>query len=335
MKRLHATFWAVLGLLTAVLSQSLIGEDRVTYRPSGSSRPITVVGDIIDYTGRDLTLHAVGGSPQLIDADEITAVKTHYDPVHMAALEEYQAGRLTGALAKFIAASEREPREWVDREIAAWIVRCSLVLENQETALRYFREIIKSDPDTRHWGLAPLIWSPVIISEGLRGSLRSLLVSSRAGDRFLAASILLFDGTSGTLAERELNDLASDPNPRISRLARAQLWRIALANSEVTENILQSWREQIADLPESLRPGPQYLLARGYLHLGEPRLAAAEFLKLSILYTSHDALTARATLEAAEAIERTGLTQEANLLYRELLMRFSASPEAKIARDKL
>lgn len=322
-------------LLAMAFLSMAAAEDRVTFRPAGASRPITVVGDIIDYTGRNLTMRALGGIPQSIPAEDVIAVKTHYDAVHREGIEAYNAGQIEKAFSKFLTAYDREPREWVDREIAAWIVRCSLSQGDSISALQYFRTLAKSDPYTRHWGVAPLVWAPVSISETLRKTARPMLVSSYSSERLLAASLLLFDGTSGTIAKRELNDLASDPNPRISRLARAQLWRVAIAENRVTKNILHDWREQIDRLPEALRPGPQYMLGRGYAHLGEQRLAAAEFLKLTILYTSNDALTARATLEAAEAIERTGLTQEANLLYRELLVRFPMSRESKIAREKL
>lgn len=328
-------FWLGLATLCVLLATCVRAEDRVTYHPSGSSRPITMVGDIFEYTGEVLRMKALGGTTQVIPAEDIVAVKTHYDVAHREGLDAYEAGRIEEALSKFLTAYDREPREWVDREIASWLVRCSLRNDDQLSALRFFRELVKSDPTTRHWGIAPLVWSPVSLTNELRETARPLLASQHAAERLLAASILLFDTDFGRRAERELNDLASDPNPRLSRLARAQLWRIALARNEVTENILQNWRDQINGLPVPLRPGPQYLLGRGYAHLGEQRLAAAEFLKLTIVYANHDALTARATLEAAEAIERTGLTQEANVLYRELLQRFPNSTESTVAREKL
>lgn len=317
-----------------ILGHSTFAEDRITYRPGGTSKPITLIGEIIDYDGRDLTLRSSSGTPQYIASDDVVEVKTHYDAVHKEGIAAFREAKFDLAKSKLITAYDREPREWVDREIASWIVRVSLLQNDFRTAFRYFSAIIKSDPYTRHWGIAPLIWSPVNITDEIRKPLRASLISSRPEERFLAASILLFDGVSGRLAERELNELASDPNPRISRLARAQLWRVSLANQEITENILRGWREQIEQLPESMRPGPQYLLGRGYLAVGELRSAAAEFLKLTIIYTNNDSLTARATLEAAEAIEKTGLTSEADILYRELEVRFPTTNEAKLARDK-
>lgn len=318
-----------------LLAVTALGEDRVTFQPVGTSSPITMIGTIMDYTGRDLLLRALDGNPQYIPSEEIVEVNTHYNQAFRDGITDYEQHQIDTALQKFIAAYDQEPRAWVDREIASWIVRLSLATGDESTAFRYFREIIKTDPQSRHWGIAPLIWSPRKLNSELLKSFRPLLISQRPGDRLLATSVLLFDEVSGTLAERELGILASDPNPCISRLARAQLWRASLAKNEITDNILENWREQIDQMPSTLRPGPQYLLGRGFSRLGEPRLAAAEFLKLTILYGSQDSLTARATLEAAESVERTGLTQEANLLYREMMVRFPWSPEVNIAQKRL
>lgn len=324
-------------LLTATLLSALLpAEDRVTYRlGGGQSRPITVVGEIRDYDGEQLLMMTISGAPQVVPAEDIVSVQTHYDTAHRQALAAYQQGRIDEAASKFITAFDREPRDWVDREIAAWIVRCRLLLDDRAGAIQFFREVIRNDPVSRHWGIAPLVWSPAPLDDDTTRLARSLLVSSRRGEQLMGASILLFDPISGTIAERTLSDLAGSTNPRISRLARAQLWRLSIVRQEVTHNIVSDWLDQVQSLPASLRPGPQYLIGRAQLALGEPRLAAAEFLKLTILYPQHDALTARATFEAAEAIERTGLTQEADLLYREILVRFPVSHASNLARQRL
>lgn len=334
MLKCAARFRCYILMLISIGSSTLSAQDRVRYYYADSSRPIIETGTIQNYLGEQLILETPNGNAKVIAADAIVEIETHYETHHRDGITDYEAGRYIEALSKFLTAYDREPRAWVKREIAAWIVRCSLRQGDRLTALHYFREITLTDPLTRHWGIAPLVWSPAEIPEQQRKAVRPLLVSSRSDERLLAASLLLFDPTSGTVAQRQLNELASDTNPRISRMARAQLWRVALMKNEVTPYILQSWREQIDQLPAALRPGPQYLLARGLAQSGELRMAAAEYLKLTILYTNHDALSARATLDAAEAIERTGLTREAEMLYRELLIRFPSSPETTIAREK-
>ena len=306
-------------------------EDRVSYRPEGATSVFILVGEIVSSTGQELEIRPTGGVPVRIPITNVVEVQTHYDPDHLAGIELFRAGRIEEAIDALHAGLEREPRNWVDREILAWLVRCHLRQNDEIAALNDFRQIVLSDPYTRHWGLAPMEWLPRQVNHPLSQSAKSLLVDTRPGLRLLGASLLLFDPELSTTARREMDDLCKNLNSHIADLARAQMWRVALANREVTRDRLQRWHDQIDDLPAELRPGPQYLLAKGYQQLGFPRLAAAEYLKLTILYSDNEALTARATLEAADALQETGLTQGASVLYRELLTRFPESNAAKNA----
>ncbi|TWT58087.1 hypothetical protein KOR42_14580 [Thalassoglobus neptunius] len=318
-----------------ISSSIVFAQDRVTYLPEGAAAPITLVGEVLDSTGEELRLRPSGGIPQSIPADRVVEIETHYDPSHLKGIEFFQNDQLQEAEEAFRAALKREPREWVDRELLAWLTR-SYLREGQLTAaLQSFRELVSSDPLTRHWGLAPLEWSSRQVSGGLRQAAKPLVVESRATDRLLGASLLMFDPIAGPAARAELNDLARNTNPRISKLARSQLWRLTLSTGEVTQNRLINWQDDIDALPVGLRAGPQFLLAKGYEQIGLPRLAAAEYLKLTILYSEHEVLTAAATLEAARLIGETGLTQEADLLYRELLARFPRSDAAKLAKNQM
>ena len=310
------------------------GEDRVSYRPEGATSVFTLVGEVLDYSGKELTIRPTEGIPQSIPVEDVVEVQTHYDPDHLAAIESFRTGHVNEAIPLLKAALKREPRRWVEREILAWLTRCSLRKNDPITALTYFREIVKSDPMTQHWGLAPIEWMPRQTASHLAQAAKPLLVETRASVRFLGASLLLFHPELGTTAKRELDSLARIPNRHISKLARAQLWRHSIAVNDVTINRLHVWQEEVNDLPIELRAGPQFLVARGYEQLGSLRLASAEYLKLTILYPENEPLVARATLEAAEALGKTGLTQEASVLYRELLTRFPQSDAARIARTQ-
>lgn len=318
-----------------VSSSTLLAQDRVTYLPDGAAAPFTLVGEVLDSTGEELRMRPSGGLPQSIPADSVVEIETHYDPSHLKGIEFFQNDQIQDAETAFREALKREPREWVDRELLSWLTRCYLREGQLTAALQTFRELVSSDPLTRHWGLAPLEWSSRQVSASLRQAAKPLVVESRATDRLLGSSLLLFDPIAGPAARAELNDLARNTNPRISRLARAQLWRLTVSNGDVTQNRLINWQNDIDALPAGLRAGPQYLLARGYVQIGLPRLAAAEYLKLTILYSEHEVLTASATLEAARLIGETGLTQEADLLYRELLARFPRSEAAKLAKNQM
>lgn len=319
----------------ALLTGTVAGQDKVTFRPDENSRPVVLIGEVLDYTGRGLTFRPTGGTPRTVPADHIDAIETHYDPGQLQGLDLFRRGETQAAQAKFREALKRDQREWVKREILSWLVRCAVRERDLPGAFMTFRELVLSDPETRHWGVAPLVWSPLSLSEALKSEGRQLLVAPRASDRLLGASLLLLDPVYGTPAERELSSLARDSNPRISSLARAQLWRLQLASRQISSETLESWASHVAYLPRTLRAGPQYLVARGYEVRGEPRRAAAEYLWVSQIYTENEQLAARATLDAAEASRGAGLTREADVLYREILSRFGWSPEAASARERL
>ncbi|WP_437190932.1 hypothetical protein [Planctomicrobium sp. SH527] len=309
-------------------------QDRVTYTPEGASKPITALGVILDFTGDELTIR-VGLGTQHVPSQRIVKIETQYLPEHMRGQELLRNGNTVEALASLRDALKRETRTWVDREILALIVQAELRQMDLAGAVRDFQMIVASDPATRHWGIAPLIWSPTLIPDTLRGEMQTLINKTGPGDQLLAASILLLDPVHGGLAERKLNELSRNTNPLISGYSKAQLWRLELDSRKISDVTLERWRDHISRLPKELRPGPQFLLSRGYEILGELRAAATEALWIPFVYPENEVLSARALLDAAANLERSGLLIESQNLYRELLIRYPWSKDAGQARSRL
>lgn len=330
-----APFALALTLLGGLLAHGTCqAQDRVTYTPPGASRPLTVIGAVVDSTGRELTLRPASGATQRIDPESIVEIQTVYEPSHLKGIELFAQGDVAAARSALHEALEREHRDWVDREILAWLVKCDLREQNLAGALESFRSLVKTDPLTRHWGQAPLAWAPATVSDQVRSEMRRWLKSTSPPERLLAASLLLLDPVSGEAADKELDTLARDPNPIVSAYSRAQLWRLDIARRNVSELALEDWRTQIDRLKPVLRAGPQYLLARGYEVRGELRRAAAEALWIPFVCHEPEALAARALLDAAESLQRTGLAEEAGVLQRELLARYPWSGEAAQVRSR-
>ncbi|WP_437226147.1 tetratricopeptide repeat protein [Planctomicrobium sp. SH661] len=332
--RLHQVV-CVLGwtMALSLLGEPVIAQDRVTFTPSGTSGPVTAVGTVLDYTGRALTIQTASGVQHLPTAS-ITSIETTYDPVYQRGIQEFQQGQTPAAQASFREAFEREQRLWVKREIRSWLVKCSLRQQDLIGAIREFREITLTDPQSRFWGIAPLVWSPVAISEGVRSEMQPWLKSERESERMLAASLLLLDPVLGEAAEDQLNQLARDTNPVLSSYSRAQLWRLPLASRNVSDVMLQNWRGDIERLPPELRSGPQSLLARGYEIQGDLRKSVSEALWLPYVYSENEPLAARALYDSAEALAKSGLTQEAKVLQQELVARYPWSREASFTRSE-
>jgi TolA-binding protein len=323
----------VIAALLIAASQPVLGDDKVTVLPEGKSSPITIIGEIMEFDGKGLTVRLKSdGVPQRYRADEVVSVETYHQPQHEAGMEAYAAGDTARAAAEFEQALANDPRGWVQRELRAWLVRCALRRGDRAAAGAEFLHIVRADEATRHWDVAPLVWAPLAIGDGLKREARGWLAQPSEPARLLGASALLLDAASGESARREMEKLTRSTNRNVSSLAKAQQWRLRANALELSETELGRWQSEIDRMPERLRGGPTYLLGRARSQRSEYAEAAADLLWLPLVYTQDEPLAARACLEAADALARLGRSDEALTLYRETAERFSWSPEAAEAR---
>lgn len=322
--------------LPLLLIGAAVADDRVTVQPAELDSPITVVGDIQDFNGRRITIRVQSGVPlQTYPTSEVRHVETYYSPEHRQGLAEFESGRVDESQRLFEAALVRESRAWVERELRAWLVCCALMRSDRVTAGALFVEILRSDEETRHWGVAPLIWAPESVDGALRDAARGWLTDRSDGVQLLGASVLLLDQNFGAAARREMDKLTRSSNQSVVEMARSQQWRVRLTEGEVTPRQLAQWNDRIERLPDSLRGGPYYLLGRAYLNRGEFEQAAAGFLWVPLVYNDDRLLAVRASLDAANAMARLGRVDEAVSLYTELVEKYAWSPWAAEAETQL
>ncbi|MCA9090409.1 MAG: hypothetical protein KDA90_17450 [Planctomycetaceae bacterium] len=310
-------------------------EDRVTFAKQPGAAPITIVGTILDYTGKEVTIRPQENIPQVIPVSQILRVQTYYSPDYQKAIDTLVAGDHLTAEPMFRAVLKGEGRPWVKREQLAWIMRCAYRRGALTEVASAFLELIASDPESQHWSMAPLIWAPVGLTVSQQAQAKSWMASGSPASQLIGASWMLQDGTFANAAKQVLDELARNTNEYIAQLARTQLWRLRLGTSEMSELTIEGWKRDLERIPEHLRAGPTYLIGLGYFQRQEYRAAAAEYLWLPTVYGENEPLAARACLEAAEALRRSGLTREAENLYREVVTRFPWSPGAAEARGRL
>ncbi|MCA8994297.1 MAG: hypothetical protein KDA88_20120 [Planctomycetaceae bacterium] len=325
------------GLLAALLlcaATRVFAEDRVTFIPDSGGAPVTIVGTIREYGGQELIIQPAGKTPQSIPVSQIQNVETFYGPKYQLAISQFNEGNVETARQTFRQAMREESREWVQREQLSWIVRCEHRSGNLLGAALAFLQIVESDSDTQHWSAAPLQWYGTQIGASEQSQAKSWMAGRIAAEQLIGASWLLQDPTFGQPAERVLDELARNTNPKISQLARVQLWRLRFG-PKLSDLTVAAWEHDVERMPESIQNGPRYLIGRAYLQRQEFRQAAAAFLWLPTVYDDHEPLAARACYEAAESLRRSGLTQEAENLYREVVARYAWTTEAKSARQNL
>ena len=323
----------IICVLVVCLGGTLVAEDRVTLIPAGAVDPVILIGTVEDYTGRELVLLRPGmNTADRYPANSIQSVQTWRSPTHDQGITEFDAGTTPQAEQSLLKALQDEPREWVQREILALLVRCAIRRNDLGTAGTRFLQITKQDAASPHWNIAPLRWAPQSLGDSPKTLARSWLKLPDSPSRLLAASWLLLDPVYGETATKQLDDLARDSNSHINAFARCQLWRLRLG-LELSDLEVQKWRKEVQRMPRSLRAGPQYLVGRGLLQRSEPGAAAAELLWLPLVYNDNEDLSARALVDAAGALEKTGQTAAAVTLYESVTARYAWSPWANEARQ--
>ncbi|QDT52370.1 hypothetical protein Pan44_03800 [Caulifigura coniformis] len=322
-----------MGLAAAVwIGSAALANDVIHLKQPGSEAVIPVPATIDDFTGKFIRFR-VGTNVR----QELTSNVVQTDH---AFSEGFKRGQNLFRTGDYAAAEEewkqdvlREPKAWVRREIRAWLIRAAWRQDHWPDAANQFLEIVAEDPDTFHWPIAPLTWTPAL-READRTQARRLLEDSRPVARLLGASFLLKDAHSTTSAERVLKDLMRDVSPQVAGLAKAQLWRTQIG-PPISDPELARWRSHIAFLPETLRGGPQFVLAAATLQRSEFDRAAAEFLWVPLVYSQNEPTAARASLEAGVSLLRAGRRDDAVKILKETVDNFTWSDAAREAKSRL
>ncbi len=290
---------AALLLLSLLAAPSgVAAADVVHLKQPGSEAVIPTPAIIDDFTGRFLRYRLnANARPREVPTAQVDHVDHEHSQEFVRGMKLFDAGQYDEAEAVWTRELSREPKAWVQREIRAWLIRAAWRRELWGEAGRLFLDIVDADPETFHWPLAPLSWTPLVLRDADRTLAREWLADSRPVARLLGGSLLLKDAASRAEAVRALEQLVRGPIPQVSGMAKAQLWRERLVQP-ISDDELTSWRGHVQFLPASLRGGPQYLVASACLRRGQFDRAAAEFLWLPLVYSQHEPTTARASLEA-------------------------------------
>ena len=313
--------------------------DEVVQRGSTPGSRITVRCQILDYTGSKLTARQTAGSkPFEIKSSAVITVRTAQTTAQKDGIKAFDEGKTRDAEFQFTEAINSEPRIWMRREILTMLVRCALKRNDYLTAGTRFQLLFESDPETAHMNLIPLLWNDDILDGETRTVAIAWLQDEKPIARLLAASWLFFDPGHSETAFAVLNELARTPPERIRQLASWQRRRLQIRSGDVTDFNLQRWDDAVDNLEPALRPGPTFLLSRGYVVRQDFEFAAATFLKVPLIHDSEHPISAESLLLAGQALTKIGLRKDAAKLYAEILDRYvyaAVSSEARTALDQL
>jgi tetratricopeptide (TPR) repeat protein len=334
-----AIHWLVdvrwLASVFALVSSISIGEDRVTYatRPDGGGRA-TVMGTIVDYTGRELTVRTSAGVEQAIPASRILSVSTVWPAPKVEGDRLFEQHKYDEALRSYLEALRSESRVWAQRQILAESVSCLKQLGRIEQAGELFLQLVHSDPETVWFGRIPLSWQVVQPPPALEKRAEQWMQNEPSPVAQLMGASWLLATRHRAAAIQVLQRLSTRGEVRLASLATAQAWRARIATVDEAE--LERWHNLVEKMPREVRAGADYVLAQGLAARGQNERAALAWLRIPLLYPEQDrGLAAMALLNAGRALERIGNKPEAASLYREILRDHAGTPSATQATARL
>jgi tetratricopeptide (TPR) repeat protein len=275
----------------------------------------------------------VGGAPRPTVAALLCAAPSIKRPAVADADELLARGDCRAALGLYLQARQADTRVESRRRITAQIVWCYQGLEQWSEAGEEFLLLLRSDPNTPYFGCIPLAWTPSQPALPLEQSARQWLDRTDVPAAQLQGASHLLSTNSSSAALARLKSLALSNDRRIAVLATAQIWR----NQAVTATAeqLQGWQKVVDGMPEELRAGPHFVLGMAWARQKDWDRAALALLRVPIVYPEHRAMSARALLEAGQALEHLKRSEQAATLYRELLEKYPDSSSALEARPRL
>lgn len=315
----------LIALAKIVLTPFSGGADTVVMAPASPGAPAyEVEGEIVDFTGKALTMARPGGTPRAYPADRVLKVETKWNDKHAsgrAAMRKRDFGPAIG----FLTAAEREEqRVWVRRMIVAELVECYAARGDWERAGDLFIILAQSDPATSAFTFAPLAWFPTTAVRPEKAREWLARTDSPAAV-LLGASYLLTNAADSQAAAQALRGLAKGGDEQVAALAESQLWRLDIPR--VSVDGVERWEEGLEQIPESLRAGPYFVIGEALARLGEHDRAALAYLRVPVLHETNRQLAARALVSAAQAVSKAGQAEEARRLLNEVVADYADTPQ--------
>ena len=324
---------AIVGMFIVGAAPHLLAQDVVTLR-TGPDQTVKRRGTIVEWLGNTITME-INGRPRSIDTDELVDVETPWPAGYDQAAGLLKQRQFAAAAPLLQQALTEEQRPWARRIILARLVECSLALDDPRTGMLAFVQIVKEDPDTRFFHLAPLPWLSSLGADAMAGATKPWLQSSEPVERLFGAAWNL-SGADLQAADAVLAELEQTAGPNIASLARAQRWRVQRIAADQPR--IDRWAAQVRGMPHAVRAGALLMLADAQTRNGLETDAAINLMRVVALYPAQYQLAAYALYECGQLRHNAGRPEEARRLWNEASREYglsSWSRQAQAKRDEL
>ena len=327
-----------LDLISVAFATSLWAQERaqdvvIVSSPTDPAAQIKKQGQILDYTGIQLTLRTPLGRDELIPAGRVVEIQTTWSEPHQAGDAAREAGNLDEAIAAYRQAKRVETRPWAVRRIMAELVGCYAETGRLDSAGDEFLAIASSDPATPHFNVVPIAWRSSLPDAALETRAVAWLAAKQMPAAVVLGASWLLAGPRRGEAVAALEGLRGSSDSRVAALANIQLWRLRLVTATPEE--ARRWQAQLEAMPPEVQASGWFILGDVLARQQQADRAALAYLKVPLLFRSQRAMAADALLAAGRQLEKLGQTNQAASLYREIARDFPHLPVATEAKTQL
>lgn len=315
--------------------QDVVAQDTIILAPraDGAGR-IVMTGRVVDYTGATITYETNRGDKQSLPGKQVLEIKSTWIAPHLEGDTAWDRRDFATAVQAYQTALPAEPRRWAKRLIASRLVAALAENDRWESAAEQFLALVREDPATPYFATIPLPWTTPTVGPSLEAKARTWSDDRTSSIAALVGSSFLLSTAARSDGLRRLNELKLDADPRIAKLAEAQLWRVASVTAE--PGTIADWESAVEKLPAELRAGPSFVVGKAWSSHNESERAALMLLRLPILYADHQPrLAAEALFSGGQQLERLARPQQAAALYHELVRDYPETTAAATAKARL
>lgn len=212
---------------------------------------------------------------------------------------------------------------WQQRVMVCEMVDSAMALQQYSAAARVFKVLAQDSTPELLMSRIPIPWSDELlrVTPALTQEALGWIESDKPAMQLLGASWLLA-GEHRLAAIDKLKSLSSNASPMIAAYSKIQLWRLTIPEEILSDGFLE-WVAQRDALPVPLQAGPTMLLAHRLEQANQPKLAIAEWLRVTSMHADRYHLAEQAVRRGADAAKKLGDEELAQKIVQKIGSSFS------------
>ncbi len=212
---------------------------------------------------------------------------------------------------------------WQQRVVVSEMVDSAMAIQQYSAAARVFKVLTQDSTPELLMSRIPIPWSDELIrvTPALTQEALGWIESDKPAMQLLGASWLLA-GEHRLAAIDKLKSLSSNALPMIAAYSKIQLWRLTIPEEILSDGFLE-WVAQRDALPVPLQAGPTMLLAHRLEQANQPKLAIAEWLRVTSMHADRYHLAEQAVRRGADAAKKLGDEELAQKIVQKIGSSFS------------